>query len=47
MHPKVRSLANYCYDVKFVKPPKQDVAKHLLKIVTSEGYKDVDLKVLE
>lgn len=47
MLPKVRSLSNYCYDVKFVKPPKQDIAKHLLKILNKEGFRNVEVEALE
>lgn len=38
MNPKVRSLANYCYDIKFVKPAKQDIATRMVKICENEGF---------
>lgn len=47
MSPKVRSLANYCYDIKFNKPAKQDIAKYMKLICTKEGFNNVDLEVLE
>jgi len=45
-HPKVRTLANYCYDIRFHKPSKQQVAKRVAEICASEGLR-VDLNSLE
>jgi replication factor C subunit 1 len=34
---KVKSLANYCYDLKFAKPSKIQITKRICAILTSEG----------
>ncbi|KAL4508550.1 hypothetical protein ABPG72_003854 [Tetrahymena utriculariae] len=47
MNPKVRSLANHCYDIKFIKPAKQDIAKYMKNVCEQEGFNDVDLESLE
>ncbi|KAL4431684.1 hypothetical protein ABPG74_017313 [Tetrahymena malaccensis] len=47
MNPKVRSLANHCYDIKFVKPAKQDIAKYMKNVCEQEGFNDVDVESLE
>jgi len=39
MNPKVRSLANHCYDLKFVKPSKIEVLNRCWKILNSENSK--------
>jgi len=36
---KLRSLTNYCYDIKFSKPDKRQVTKRLIEICNSEGLK--------
>ncbi len=41
MSPKVRSLANYCYDLRFVKPSKQEVVDRCRKILRSENMTNV------
>jgi replication factor C subunit 1 len=46
MHPKVRSLANHCYDIRFHKPQKGQVAKRVAEICASEKMR-VDLNSLE
>lgn len=35
--PKIRSLAGHCYDIKFHKPDKRQIAKRLTQIIESEG----------
>ncbi|EAR83422.1 BRCT domain protein (macronuclear) [Tetrahymena thermophila SB210] len=47
MNPKIRSLANHCYDIKFIKPAKQDVAKYMKNVCEQEGFKDVEIESLE
>jgi replication factor C subunit 1 len=47
MNPKVRSLANYCYDIKFAKPAKQDIANRMVKICQTEGFQKVESEVIE
>lgn len=32
-HEKIRTLANYCYDVKFFKPNKTSVCKRIMDIL--------------
>ncbi|CAG9332418.1 unnamed protein product [Blepharisma stoltei] len=34
---KLKSLANYCYDLRFQKPNKSQISKRLLAIMASEG----------
>ena len=46
MNPKIRSLANSCYDIKFQRPPKQMIAKRIAEIAGAEGMK-VDMNSLE
>lgn len=41
MSAKVRSLANYCYDLKFVKPSKQEVVDRCRKILNFENFQNV------
>ena len=43
---KVRSLANSCYDVKFVRPPKEAIAARLKSIAATEGL-NVELSAAE
>lgn len=47
MNAKVRSLANYCYDIKFTKPAKQDVAKYMKKVCDKEGFSEVETEAIE
>ena len=35
-NPKLRSLANYCYDLKFSKPSKDVILKRLMRIAQRE-----------
>eukprot|EP00668_Euglena_longa_P001217 GGOE01001442.1.p1 GENE.GGOE01001442.1~~GGOE01001442.1.p1 ORF type:complete len:935 (+),score=193.92 GGOE01001442.1:316-2805(+) len=45
-HPKVKSLANHCLDLKFNKPNRTQVAAHLQRILQKEGH-DMPLPTLE
>jgi len=45
-HQKVRSLANHCYDLRFQKPPKRNVAQRLAEIARREKL-NIDLTALE
>ena len=45
-HPKMRTLANHCYDVKFQKPPKPSIVKKLVSICGQNGMK-VEYNALE
>ena len=36
-HPKMRSLANHCYDIRFHKPQKQTIARKIGEICANEG----------
>lgn len=36
-HPKVRSLSNYCYDLKFAKPSVMQIRGAMLSICCKEG----------
>jgi replication factor C subunit 1 len=45
-HPKVKSLANHCLDLKFHKPNRSQVASHLQKLIRKEGH-DMPLPTLE
>lgn len=36
---KLKSLANYCYDIKFSKPDKRQVTKRMVEICNLEGLK--------
>lgn len=36
-HPKMRSLANHCYDIRFHKPQKQIIARKIGEICANEG----------
>lgn len=49
MSPKVRSLANYCFDLKFVKPPKNLIVKRALAILKAEniGSPNTNLPIVE
>jgi replication factor C subunit 1 len=38
-HPKLRSLTNYCYDLKFSKPDKRYVVARLSEICARENFK--------
>merc|ERR1712071_234645 len=38
-HPKVRSLANYCYDLKFSKPRVEQIRGAMMSICFKEGVK--------
>lgn len=38
-HPKVRSLANYCYDLKFQKPRVEQIRGAMMSICFKEGLK--------
>lgn len=38
-HPKVRSLANYCYDLKFSKPRVEQIRGAMLSVCFKEGFK--------
>ncbi|CAN0024030.1 unnamed protein product [Ascophyllum nodosum] len=40
-HPKIRSLVNYCYDLRFTRPAKATIAKRVKAIAKTEGM-DVD-----
>lgn len=44
--PKLKSLANHCYDLRFSKPPKQAIAKRFLAICSNEGF-STDFNTLE
>ena len=46
MNPKIRSLANSCYDIKFQRPPKQMIAKRIAEIAGAEDMR-VDMNSLE
>ncbi|KAI3641602.1 hypothetical protein MIR68_000353 [Amoeboaphelidium protococcarum] len=39
MHPKVRSLANYCLDLKFIRPTAQMIRSRIMSIAFKEGFK--------
>lgn len=43
MSPKVRSLENHCYHIKFIKPGKQQLAKRLMYIAEKEGINTDEL----
>eukprot|EP00667_Euglena_gracilis_P001288 EG_transcript_1288 len=45
-HPKVKSLANHCLDLKFNKPNRTQVAAHLQRVLHKEGH-DMPLPTLE
>lgn len=45
-HPKMRTLANHCYDIKFIKPNKQTIAKKIQEICLKEGL-SLDVNTLE
>ena len=45
-HPKVRSLANHCYDLRYQKPQKNFVVKRIKEIMTMEKL-NVDINSLE
>ncbi len=45
-HPKLRSLANHCYDLKFNKPDKRLISNRLVEICSLEGIK-VEKNALE
>lgn len=38
-HPKVRSLSNYCYDLKFSKPRVEQIRGAMMSICFKEGLK--------
>jgi len=35
----MRTLANHCYDVRFQKPPKQEIVRRLAAICRGKGMK--------
>ncbi|CAB3396451.1 unnamed protein product [Caenorhabditis bovis] len=39
MHPKIRSLANYCYDLRFSKPRVEQIRSRMMTICASEKLK--------
>ena len=45
-HPKMRTLANHCYDLRFTKPPKTSISKRLAEICSKSNMK-VELNALE
>jgi len=45
-HQKVRSLATHCYDLRFQKPPKRNVAQRLQQIAKKENL-NIELDALE
>jgi replication factor C subunit 1 len=45
-NPKLRSLINHCYDLKFSKPDKRSIVKRLNEICKLEGY-SIDDNTLE
>lgn len=38
MDPKMRTLANHCYDIKFQRPPKTAIAQRVGAILAAEGH---------
>lgn len=38
MSPKIRTLANYCYDIKFDRPCRGSIANRMIDICLNEGY---------
>lgn len=36
---KLKSLANYCYDIRFAKPEKRQITKRLMEVCAMEGLK--------
>lgn len=38
-HPKIRSLANYCYDLRFHKPSTQQIRGAMMSVCFKEGIK--------
>jgi replication factor C subunit 1 len=46
MSPKVRSLANYCYDLRFVKPSKVEVVDRCLRILRFENMSHIAASVV-
>ena len=46
MNPKIRSLANYCFDLRFSKPPKNMLVKRAIGILKAEGV-DADIALVE
>lgn len=38
-HPKIRSLANYCYDLKFARPRMEQIRGAMMSICFKEGVK--------
>jgi len=47
MSPKVRSLANHCYDLKMVRPTRQEVIARSKQILNTEGMSSVPGIVVE
>lgn len=45
-HPKMRTLANHCYDIRFQRPQKQAIAKRVQEICGSEGF-SIDINSIE
>jgi len=45
-HPKMRTLSNHCYDIRFHKPQKQTIAKKVGEICANEGL-SIDSNSLE
>ena len=38
-HPKIRSLANYCFDLRFQKPRMEQIRGTMMSICFKEGIK--------
>lgn len=45
-HPKMRTLSNHCYDIKFTKPNKQIIARKLVEVCSKENLA-VEMNALE
>ena len=43
---KLKSLVNYCYDLKFTKPDKRQISHRMLKICENEGL-NCEMNALE
>lgn len=46
-HQKIRSLANYCYDLPFARPTKGHIIKRMVEIVKKETGREPDKEEIE